>query len=176
MAIFSFLCACSSGQDKKLAQYADNKPALQLEEYFNGPIKAWGVVEDWKGNIRRRFDVDMHGSWEGDIGTLEEHFRYYDGEEQSRTWTITKRPDNSYEGAAGDIIGKAKGNIKGNTVRWAYDMNLEVGDSTYKITVDDWMYLMNDGVLINKSDLKKFGIKVGELTLFMQKQPYNADK
>ena len=49
-------------------------------------------------------------------------------------------------------------------------MNLPVGDKTYKITFDDWMFQMNDGVLINRSYLKKFGFTVGELTLFMQKQ------
>ena len=29
---------------------------------------------------------------------------------------------------------------------------------------------MNDGVLINRSYLKKFGLTVAELTIFMQKQ------
>jgi hypothetical protein len=49
-------------------------------------------------------------------------------------------------------------------------MDLEVGDKTYRIKLDDWMWQMNDGVLINRSYLKKFGITVAELTLFMQKQ------
>jgi len=55
-------------------------------------------------------------------------------------------------------------------MRWAYRMDLPVGDKTYRITFDDFMFLMNDGVLINRSYLKKFGFTVAELTLFMQKQ------
>ena len=55
-------------------------------------------------------------------------------------------------------------------MRWAYQMDLPVGDNTFRITFDDWMFLMNDGVLVNRSYLKKFGFKVAELTLFMQKQ------
>ena len=160
--VLGLMTSCSG---KSLDQYEGQQPQLALEEYFNGPIKAWG------GTVKRRFDVDLVGEWNGDTGTLSEEFRYYDGEVQTRVWTITKVAENRYEGSAGDIKGKASGETKGNAVRWAYVMNLDVGNKTYAITFDDWMFLMNDGVLINKSYLKKFGFTVGELTLFMQKQP-----
>jgi hypothetical protein len=167
MGIMTFLTACTG---PNLAYYKQDAPPLDLKDYFTGPIKAWGLVQDRKGQVTRRFDVVMHGSWEGDVGTLEEHFNYYDGETDKRVWTITKISADRYEGKAGDIIGKADGEVAGNTMRWAYVMDLPVGDTTYKITFDDWMFLMNDGVLINRSYLKKFGVTVAELTLFMQKQ------
>jgi hypothetical protein len=168
MGMMTFLTACSG---PNLANYKKDAPPLNLKDYFTGPIKAWGLVQDRKGQVTRRFDVVMHGSWEGNVGTLEEHFSYYDGETDKRVWTITQVSANRYEGQAGDIIGKATGEVSGNTMRWAYVMDLPVGETTYKITFDDWMFLMNDGVLINRSYLKKFGITVAELTLFMQKQP-----
>ncbi len=167
MAIMSILTACSG---PTLNHYKGTEPPLDLKAYFNGPIKAWGVVQDRKGHVTRRFDISMVGTWDGDTGTLEEHFDYYDGKTQKRTWTIKKIADNSYEGSADDIIGMATGNLEGNAMRWAYVMDLDVGDKTYRITFDDWMFLMNDGVLINRSYLKKFGITVAELTIFMQKQ------
>jgi hypothetical protein len=101
---------------------------------------------------------------------LTEDFDYYDGEKQRRIWTIKKLADGSYEGTASDILGKAQGQSQGNAVRWNYVMDLPVGDTTYRIRFDDWMWVMNDGVLINRSYLKKFGITVSELTIFMQKQ------
>lgn len=161
------LSGCSS---QNLTHYEDTSPAMDIKEYFNGPIKAWGIVQDRKGHVVRRFDVEMVGTWDGDKGTLEEHFDYYDGESQKRIWKITKISDDKYHGQAGDIIGKAQGQLNGYAMRWAYQMDLPVGDKTYKITFDDWMYRMNDGVLINRSYLKKFGFTVAELTLFMQKQ------
>ncbi len=167
MAIMSFLTACSG---PTLNHYKGSEPPLDLKEYFSGPIKAWGVVQDRKGHVTRKFDISLVGTWEGDTGTLEELFDYYDGKTQKRTWTIKKLTDKSYEGSAGDIIGKATGNLEGNAMRWAYVMDLDVGNKTYRITFDDWMFLMNDGVLINRSYLKKFGITVAELTIFMQKQ------
>lgn len=168
MGLITFLSACTSGPS--LNHYKGSQPPLELKEYFTGPIKAWGLIQDRKGHVTRRFDVTMVGTWEGDIGTLKEQFKYYDGETQERIWTIKKIADKQYEGTAGDIIGKAKGNVEGSAMRWAYQMDLPVGDKTYKITFDDWMFLMNDGILVNRSYLKKFGVTVAELTLFMQKQ------
>ncbi|MGA1204385.1 MAG: DUF3833 domain-containing protein [Opitutales bacterium] len=153
----------------KIEDYKDEKPVVDVKEHFNGPIKAWGLIQGRNGKVLARFDVEMVGRWEGDSGVLEESFDFYDGRTQRRVWKIQRTGDNQYEGRAGDIIGKAKGEQSGNAVRWSYDMDLEVGGKTYKIRFDDWMWLMNDGILINRSYLKKFGFTVAELTLFMQK-------
>ena len=168
IAITSLLGACSNG--KNLAHYEYEQPPLILEQYFSGPIKAWGIVQDRSGKVVRRFDVDMIGTWGKDTGTLEEDFAYYDGQTQKRIWTIKRMQTGAYQGTADDIIGKANGKTSGNAIRWAYEMELPVGDNSYKVKFDDWMFLMNDGVLINRSYIKKFGFTVAELTLFMQKQ------
>ncbi|MDB2415455.1 DUF3833 domain-containing protein [Rickettsiales bacterium] len=159
-----------SGCGNNLEYYKNSTPKADIKEYFNGKIKAWGLVQDWRGRVTTRFDVDMVGSWKGDIGTLEEDFRYYDGKVQKRIWTITKNDDGTYQGTASDIVGKATGSTQGSAVNWAYVMDIPVDGKTYRLKLDDWMWQMNDGVLINRSYLKKFGITVAELTLFMQKQ------
>lgn len=161
------LSGCSGNS---LEEYKGTAPKADIQAYFNGPIKAWGIVQDWRGRVTRRFDIDMVGKWDGDTGTLTEHFDYYDGKKQQRVWTIKKLADGSYEGTAPDIIGKATGNAEGSAVRWSYVMDLPVDDTTYRIRFDDWMWVMNGGVLINRSYLKKFGFTVSELTIFMQKQ------
>lgn len=167
MGLLTFLSGCAG---QTVDQYKGTTPALDLQTYFTGPIKAWGLVQDHTGKVTRRFDVDMTGSWQGDTGTLTEHFAYYDGKTQKRIWTIKKLDNGKYVGTADDILGQADGQVQGSAMRWAYQMDLPVGDKTFRITFDDWMYLMNDGVLINRSYLKKFGFTVAELTLFMQKQ------
>lgn len=170
IALIGALLMLSSCGGNTLDYYKDTAPKADLKEYFDGPIKAWGVVQDWRGRVVSRFDVVMVGSWEGDTGTLVEDFTYYSGEKQQRIWTIKRIGDGKYEGTAGDIIGKAEGGTSGSAVRWAYDMDVPVDGTTYRLHFDDWMWQMNDGVIINRSYLKKFGITVAELTLFMQKQ------
>lgn len=168
MGLLALLSACTKSDS--LEYYKDVEPKLDLQTYFTGQIKAWGLVQDYRGRVTRRFDVDMVGSWDGDTGTLHETFKYYDGEDQMRVWTIKRTAENRYEGRADDILDKATGESSGNAIRWGYKMDLEVDGKTYRISFDDWMFLMNDGVLVNRSYLKKFGLTVGELTLFMQKQ------
>jgi len=160
----------SNCSNNSLNYYEDTKPKADIKEYFNGNIKAWGIVQDWRGRVVERFDIKMVGNWEGDTGTLTEHFDYYSGKKQERVWTIKKLPDGGYEGTASDILDKATGKTKGNATRWNYVMDLPVDNTTYRISFDDWMWLMNDGVMINRSYLRKFGITVSELTIFMQKQ------
>ncbi len=157
-------------QVSQLDYYQNTGPKADIQQYFSGPIKAWGLIQDWRGRVVTRFDVDMVGNWEGNTGTLKEDFRYYNGESQQRVWTITKLADGSYKGQASDIIGEAIGLSKGSALLWNYTMNIPVEDSTYQLKFDDWMWQMNDGVLINRSYLKKFGFTVAELTLFMKKQ------
>ena len=167
MGLLAFLSGCGG---QKIEDYKGSQPSFDLQDYFTGHIKAWGMVQDYRGRVTRRFDIVMFGAWDGDTGTLEEDFSFYDGEVQKRVWTIKRLANGSYEGAADDVLDKATGRAEGSAMRWAYRMDLPVGDKTFRLRFDDWMYRMNDGVLINRSYLKKFGFTVAELTLFMQKQ------
>ena len=154
----------------RVEYYKGSKPEVDIKEYFNGNIKAWGVVQDWRGRVVNRFDVDMVGVWSGMNGTLDEEFHYYDGKTMHRTWHLTKNSDGTYTGKASDIIGDATGKLAGSAVNWNYQMDVPVDGKTYRLTFDDWMWHMNDGVVVNRSYLKKFGITVAELTIFMQKK------
>lgn len=48
-------------------------------------------------------------------------------------------------------------------------LNLQVDDTTWKITFDDWMFLVSEDLLLNKAIMTKFGFKVGEVTIVFQK-------
>ncbi len=153
-----------------LDYYKETSPTADIQEFFNGEIKAWGMIQDYRKRMNIRFEVDMVGTWEGNTGTLKEKFVYDTGKEQYRTWIITKHPDGSYTGTAEDIIGTATGAQEGSAVNWVYTMDVPVGDTTYRLKFDDWMWAINDNVWLNRSYFKKFGFTVAELTLFMQKQ------
>ncbi|NDD67558.1 DUF3833 domain-containing protein [bacterium] len=154
-----------------LSDYKGGTPPADIQSYFDGPIQAWGMVQDWRGRVVRRFTINMLGKWEGNVGTLTEDFVYDDGKTQQRIWRITKLPNGQYEGKADDIIGTAIGSSEGHAIRWQYVMDIPVDGTTYRIRFDDWMWAMNDGVMMNRSYLKKFGLTVAELTIFMKKLP-----
>jgi len=149
--------------------FKDSEPKLVLFDYFEGKTSAWGMFEDRFGNIRRQFQVDIEGRVEGNEITLDERFQYNDGEKDRRIWQIRKTGDHTFEGTADDVIGMAKGTVQGNALNWTYDLNLKVGDSSYKVHFDDWMFLQPGGVMINRARLSKWGVDIGEVTLFFKK-------
>ena len=87
MGLLAFLSGCGG---QAVQHYKGMNPPLDLQTYFTGPIKAWGFVQDYSGKVTRRFDVEMVGTWNGDVGTLEEKFKYYDVETHERIWTLKK--------------------------------------------------------------------------------------
>jgi hypothetical protein len=167
-AILSFviLSSCTSID---VHTYSDYKPVMTPEEFFNGPMTAHGVVKNRAGKVTRYFNADIKGSWNGETITLDEDFTFNDGEKQKRVWSITKQPDGSYIGTAGDVVGEAIGNISGNSMFLKYVLAVPYKDSTIDITIHDRMYLVEPNILINESKMTKFGIKVGEIILVIKK-------
>jgi len=165
---FAFLlagCGASSTEN-----YAGESPSMDIRKFFNGPVEAWGVLYDIGGKQDLRFHATMNGSWEGNKGTLKEKFTYSDGRIDERTWNITMMDDHHFTATAGDVIGVAKGTQHGNTVnmRYVLDAKRSSGGSI-KLSMDDWMYLVDENTIINRIKMKKFGLTVAELVVTMRK-------
>ena len=160
---FLFLTSCSS--DMNINDFSNNKPKFKLEEYFNGKTEAWGMFHDRFGNLKRSFKVDIVGILDSDTLTLDEKFVYDDGEKDTRIWTIKILGDDKYSGEASDVVGKATGVASGNALNWRYKLNLKVKDSTIIVDFDDWMFLQDKGILINRAEVKKWGLNIGVVTI-----------
>lgn len=160
---------CASGPEGKT--YQQVQPALDLETFFTGEVKAWGIAQNRGGEVVQRFKVDINGAMEDGTLVMRETFNYGVGEGPlQRTWKITPQGANNYVGRAGDIDGPAQGISYGNAFNFTYEMDLPVDDTTYHVSFDDWFFAFDDTTLMNRSYIKKFGIVVAEVTIFMQKQ------
>ncbi len=154
------------------ADYASEKPVLDLRRYFDGELVAHGMFTDRSGRIVRRFTVDMTGTWQGSQGTLDERFTYSDGSTERRVWRLTDLGGGRWEGRADDVVGVAEGRSSGNTLNWRYTLALPVDGRVWHVQFDDWMVLMDERVMLNKAVMSKFGLTLGEVTLsFTRKQP-----
>ena len=174
-ALFFALIVLSGCTNMKPSDFSKTTPVLRIEDYFVGKTRAWGIFEDRFGNLRRQFVVDIQGGWDGELLVLDERFRYSDGETDRRVWTIKKIDEHRYEGTADDVIGTATGESYGNALNWRYDMDLKVGESTLRVHFNDWMFLQSSGALVNRARVSKFGIAIGEVTLFFQKAAPRLD-
>lgn len=166
-ACFAALAACSAVQ---VDDYRDQSPRLKMEEFFQGELMAYGVVKDFRGRVIRKFTAEIVAYWQDGVGTLEEDFVFDDGELDRRVWKLRTNSTDNYTGTAGDVVGDGEVTVAGNSAFLDYVLRVPYGDDSLDVRIDDRMYLITPSVLLNESTLKKFGIKVGELLLVIQKQ------
>ena len=167
-AAFSLgLTACAS---TGVEQYRAETPVLDLKTYLNGTLDAWGMFQGRSGEVQKRFRVVIDARWDGDTGVLDERFTWSDGTTSTRVWTLRLQPDGSFRGRADDVIGEAVGEVAGNALRWRYVLALPVDDKIYHVDFDDWMFLMDDKVMLNRSFMSKWGFRLGEVTLTFVKR------
>jgi len=154
----------------RTGDYAAERPKLDLKTYFNGRVDGWGMVQDRSGKVTKRMTVEMLCSWSGDVGTFDERFTHADGSTERRVWTVRKSGDR-YVGTAGDVVGEARGEAAGNALHWTYVLaaRRDNGD-TVDLDMDDWMWLVDERTLLNRTAFSKLGIRFGEVSFFFRRR------
>lgn len=147
--------------------YTDG-PLFNMREVFNGPIECEGVIYGPTGRVTSRFDAEFVASWDGNVGTVKEVFRYDSGTVQHRQWTFTLGNDGSIQAEAPDVVGVGTGMQKGSAVQLNYDIKLTEEAGGHVLRTTDWMYMTPNGNVMNRSQFRKFGIKVAELVATMR--------
>ncbi|MGA8056484.1 MAG: DUF3833 domain-containing protein [Burkholderiales bacterium] len=165
--VLSFLPGCASTTPE---QYANEKPVLDLTRFFDGAVDGWGMVQDRSGKVLRRFYVKIDAKWDGNTGTLDERFDWSDGKNEQRVWKVTKLDATRYTGTAGDVVGQATGVAAGNALQWKYVLQLPPEQGGWQVDLDDWMYLVDQDTMLNRSEIRKFGIRFAEITIAFRKR------
>ncbi|MEM0936899.1 MAG: DUF3833 domain-containing protein [Pseudomonadota bacterium] len=160
---------------QKPADYAQaGTPAFDLKTHIDGPILCEGVIYGPMGRVVSRFTADFNASWDGETGTMTEHFRYDSGRTQDRVWTLVPGPGGSVKATAPDLVGTGRGKQSGPTLMLSYRIKMPQEAGGHVLDVTDWMYLMENGTIMNRSQFRKFGIKVAELVATMRPSPSKA--
>lgn len=165
---FSLLILLVGCAGVDIEDYADTEPRLDIAEYFTGTTRAWGMVQDYSGEVQRRFTVDIKGSYENNTLTLDEDFVFSDGETDHRIWTFERVDEHNWIGTANDVEGEVEARQYGHAFHMRYPLEIEVSGRMITFTMDDWMYLQPDGRLINRTSMRKFGLTLGEITLIFE--------
>jgi hypothetical protein len=162
----SFLTACAG---VTVDDYQAESPRLVAESFFSGSLLATGVVKDRRGKVIRRFSADIDASWTDGIGTLDEDFTFDNGDKDRRVWRLEPQGQGVYRATAGDVVGNGKARVAGNAMFLDYVLRVPYGDGTIDLAIDDRMYLVTPDRLINESVMRKFGLRVGEILLVIER-------
>lgn len=159
-----------AGCGTSLDDYRGQGPNWDLAHFFNGKLVAHGLVTDRSGEVTSRFRVEMLGRWREGKGELFEQFYFDDGRRQTRTWFLHKGADGHWRGTASDVVGEAVGKTAGFALNWRYQLDLALPDGeVVRVSFDDWMYLLDQDRLINRAEISKFGIHLGEVILYIER-------
>jgi hypothetical protein len=168
--VLFFSVTLASCSNLSVEEYKDQKPAFNFEEFFSGNLEANGVFQDRSGKVIKRINCKMKAEKKGEEIFIYEDFVYSDGVKESRTWKIVKDKNGSYMGTAGDVIGEAKISTAGFAFNMKYELRLKLDDSTIDVKMDDWMYRVNDKLVINKTKMSKWGFHLGDVSLAIEKK------
>ncbi len=149
--------------------YAAQEPRFDLRQHLNGPIKCEGVIYGPLGRVASRFTGDFEAHWEGNRGVMTEHFLYDSGNTQDREWRLELGNDGAIRAEADDLVGVGRGQQAGSAVQLNYSIRLPEEAGGHVLGVTDWMYLAPNGTVVNRSQFRKFGIKVAELVATMRR-------
>jgi len=169
LAVTGLLLLLAGCGGPRIDDYARTAPALDLFAWFSGQTRGHGLVQESDGTLIRRFVVDITGTVTGDTLVLDERFTYDDGETQQRVWTIRRLADGTYRGTAADVVGEAEGVVAGSALRWRYTLRVPARGREWELAFDDWMFLVDERVMINRARFSKFGIGLGEVTLSFER-------
>ncbi|MDJ1006741.1 MAG: DUF3833 domain-containing protein [Paracoccaceae bacterium] len=173
-AVFALFTLAACAGTPSLDDEALSDRQLDLEEFFDGDLVAYGQFQDLFGTVRRRFEVEVSGDWDGERLRLVEDFVYEDGATERRVWTLTKTGPETWEGTAPGVIGTATGEERGDTFNWRYTIDLPIPAAdgsveTLRASFDDWMWLLSDDRLLNRAYMSRYGVRIGEVIITFEK-------
>ena len=144
-------------------ELAGTGPVFDIRERLNGPIICEGVIYGPTGRISSRFVADFEARWDGNKGVMTEHFRYDNGETQDREWRLSVGNDGSIKAEADDLVGEGTGTQSGCGMVLNYRIRLPEASGGHVLESTDWMYIVDSGTIVNRSQFRKFGVTVAEI-------------
>ena len=157
------IAGCSRERDVPLA--IDRGPAFDPIAFFEGHTQSWGVVESRSGMPTERIVTDSLGEADGS-GRLRmvQHLALSDGTTQERDWVMWRSGPDRFDATANDMVGTAQGLASGRVFHWQWVLARSPGNALMNVTMEQWMYRMDDQSVTIRTTITKFGIIVAEVT------------
>jgi hypothetical protein len=140
-------------------------PAFDPVAFFEGHTTSWGVIEGRSGAPTQRIVTDSHGERDGaDRLRMIQHLSFQDGTTQERDWVLWRSAPDRFDATANDMVGTAKGEVGGRTFHWQWVLARSPGNPLMNVTMQQWMYRMDDGSVTIRTTVSKLGFIVAEVT------------
>jgi hypothetical protein len=154
-----------AGCDRTAHPPIGSGPAFDPIAFFDGHTHSWGVIESRSGSPTERIVTDSHGEKDGtERLRMVQHLSFQDGTTQQRDWTLWRSGPDRFDATANDMVGSAKGEADGNVFHWQWVLARSPGNALMNVTMNQWMYRLEDGSVMIRTTVSKLGIIVAEIT------------
>lgn len=155
--------------EKRLLRYASQTPLLDFKTFFSGDLEGWGLFLNVWGRPTQRFFIRFKAEWNGNECHLQEWFEFQDGSTLERSWHVSSVSPNRWFMTAADSIGTGYGAQKGCALHFQYQLKIPYRSRSVSLSFDDWMYAIGKDAVMNRTQIKKWGIPVAQMVLLIKK-------
>ncbi len=140
-------------------------PAFDPVAFFDGQTQSCGVIESRFGVSTELIVTNGQGQRDG-TGRLRmvQRLSFQDGTTQERDWTLWRSEPDHFKATANDMVGTAEGEASGRVFHWQWVLARSPGNPLMNVTMQQWMYRMEDGSVTVRTTVTKLGFIVAEVT------------
>lgn len=144
---------------------AGNGPAFDPIAFFDGHTVSRGVVESRSGAPTEQIVTDSLAEQDA-AGRLRmvQKLTFQDGTTHRRDWVLWRSGPDTFDATANDMDGTAKGETTGRMFHWNWVWARSPGNPLMNVTMNQWMYRMDDGSVTVRTTVTKFGFILAEVT------------
>jgi hypothetical protein len=86
------------------------------------------------------------------------------GKDTARHWHMRRLGNGKFEASANDMVGTARGSSSGRTFHWTWTLATKPGNCLFDVSMEQRIYLADNGALMNRTIITKFGVRLAEVS------------
>jgi hypothetical protein len=144
--------------------FTSTTPAFDPIKFWTGHTSSWGVIENPDGDPTAILATTTDGTLQTpDRLHMIQHI-YRNNDVTTRDWHIRRIAPGQFEATANDVAGTAHGTTAGRTLHWTWILETHPGHPFLNVTMDQRMYLADNGTLLNRTIIRKLGLPLAEIS------------
>jgi hypothetical protein len=172
LVLGAVLAVAGCSKPTKIDAFKATIPPFDPVVFWTGHTHSWGVVETPGGAPSEIVQTDCIGEPEGADGlNMRQTLTEADGSVTHRDWHLRRTAPGRFEATANDMAGTAQGEAEGRAFHWTWVWQMSPRIPFESVTMSQWMYLMPDGTMMNRTVISKFGVTVAEVSEQFSRAP-----
>ena len=132
--------------------------------FWSGRTASWGVIENRDGAPTAIVTTTTDATADGPEGLHMVQHVMTGGKDTVRDWHLRRLGDGQFEATANDMAGTARGQASGRTFHWTWSLATKPGNGVFNVEMEQWMYLADNGTLMNRTIITKLGVRLAEIS------------